>query len=329
MPQCSLTLLLTDVERHLPTDDAWPPLPALQMLLSKGLREILTADFSSCLFDLFHLHVETAHDHDRPLASLSALGDGLDVSSGWWLHADPVHLVADRDQLYLSASNALEVSQSEADELLAELNRLYGDDGWLFVAATPRRWYLRLPQPLALHTTPTATAMGRRVGEVLPQGDDALVWQRVMTEIQMLLHASPVNTRRTEQGLLAVNSLWFWGGGELPVAASASAWDRVVADDPLARGLALLHGVKEDTPESTTLAMTAAANRVLWQVTVESLELAELELFAPLLAMLQAGELAELVIVLPGLGRWHIERAALRRWWRRRKPLSSLLKISA
>jgi hypothetical protein len=163
---------------------------------------------------------------------------------------------------------------------------------------------------------------------VLPQGDDALVWQRTMTEIQMLLHASPVNARRSEKGLLAVNSLWFWGGGELPAAVSASGWDRVVADDPLARGLARLYGLETEAPAATALASAAGKKRVLWQTSLESLELAEQGLFAPLLAMLRAGELTELVIVLPGLGSWHIDRAALRRWWRRSKSLASLLQVA-
>lgn len=325
MALCSFTLVLSDVERHLQNEAVRPPLPALQTLLSKGQREQLPTDFSTDLFDLFQLKVEAACD--RPAASLGALGEGLNASNGWWLRADPVHMVADRDQLYLSASNTLGVSRGEAEELVAELNRLYADDGWQFTAATSGRCYLRLPQPLAMRTIPTAEAMGRRVGEVLPRGDDALLWQRAMTEMQMLLHASPVNTRRTQQGLLAVNGLWFWGGGALP-AAGESGWDRVVADDPLARGLARLHGIEADAPESTSLASAAAQNRVLWQVTVESLEQAEQALFSPLLAMLQAGELAELTIALPGLGRWRVDRAALRRWWRRRKPLSSLLQVT-
>jgi hypothetical protein len=315
--------LLSDVARHLPVDEDWPTMPALQGLLSKGTRETLPADFSSSLFELFPLQPEAARD--LPVAPLSALGDGLDASSGWWLRVDPVHMVADRDQLYLSASGVLGLSQGEADELVAEFNGLYADDGWQFVAATPRRWYLRLPQPLAMRTIPTGAAMGRRVGEVLPQGDDALYWQRVMTEIQMLLHASPVNTRRTEKGQLAVNSLWFWGGGKLPVATSESGWSRVVADEPLVMGLAQLHGIKADATGSTTLESVTEEAKVLWQATVESLETSEQALFAPLLAMLQAGKLVELVIVLPGFGRWHIDRAALRRWWRRRKSLASWL----
>jgi hypothetical protein len=325
MTQGSLTLLLSDVDRHLPDQADWPALPALQTLLSKGRREPLSTDLTSCLFDLFHLQAEA--ERDRPVAALGALGEGLDAAGGWWLRADPVHLVADRDQLYLSACSTLEVTRREADELVTELNRLYAEDGWQFIVATPEHWYLRLPRPLAMRTVPTAVAMGRRVGEVLPQGEDALVFQRAMTEIQMLLHASPVNTRRSEQGLLAVNSLWFWGGGELPLAGEP-AWNRVVADDPLARGLARLHGIEMETPATATLASVAGKPRVLWQANLESLERAEQELFAPLLAMLRSGELTELVIALPGLGRWCIDRAALRRWWHRRKSLSVLLLVA-
>ncbi len=286
----------------------------------------MPADLSASLFDLFHLRLE--EHRDWPVASLSALGDGLAASSGWWLRADPVHLVADRDQLYLSACHVLGVTQSEAEELVKELNRTYAADGWEFIAVTPQRWYLRLPQPLAMRTIPTSGAIGRRVGEVLPQGEDALVFQRAMTEIQMLLHTSLANTRRSEQGFLTINSLWFWGGGELPEAAGESAWDRIVADDPLLLGLARLHGVETATAAATPLRLGAGEAKVLWQADVTSLELAERELFAPLVAMLQSGELAELVLVLPGYGRWHIDRAALRRWWRRRKPLSALLQVS-
>lgn len=326
MTACSLTLLLSGVEKHLSDNADWPAMPAFQTLLSKGRREELPTDAASFLFTLFRL--QSGAEGDLPMAALSALGDGLDAASGWWLRADPVHMVADRDQLYLSACNALGVTRSEADELIAELNRLYEEDSWWFVAVAPQRWYLRLPQPLAMRTIPTTEAMGCRVGEVLPQGSDALLWQRSMTEMQMLLHASPVNARRDEQGFLTVNSLWFWGGGELPVVDSGSDWDRVVAEDPLVQGLARLHGILADAPSSTSFASVVGNQRVLFQVNIESLERNEQELFAPLLTKLQAGEVAELVIALPGLGQWHIDRAALRRWWRRRQPLSSLLQVS-
>lgn len=322
MTQRTVTLLLADIKRSLPLDGEWPTLPALQRLLSKGRHERLVTDFFATLFESLPIPFDSSGD--PPVAPLSAYGEGLAASAGWWLRVDPVHMVADRDQLYLSASSVLEVSEREVSTLMTELNSLYGEEGWQFVAATPRRWYLRLPQPLTMRTTPTSAAVGNRVGEVLPQGEDALYWQRVMTEIQMVLHVSPVNEWRRQEGMLEVNSLWFWGGGELPTAGGRSDYTRVITDDPLAKGLARLHGLPVERTDAFSIDEVESEN-ILWLGTVESAELLEQTLFAPLLAMIQAGKLDELMIMLPGLGRWRVDRAALRRWWRRTRPLATLL----
>jgi hypothetical protein len=328
----------------LASDMVWPEMPALQTLLSGGRREHASADHIATLFAYFGVPVEGPGD--LPVASLCALSHGLDAQGGWWLCVDPVHLLADRDQLYLSLYRELALSQPEADELVTELNKIYAEDGWLFVAATPQRWLLRLPQPLAFSTTPTEQALGQSVGAVLPRGKDAMAWQRVMTEVQMVLHSSPVNERRAGQGKTAVNGLWFWGGGSLGEAVIDSIWGHVIASDCLARGLARLHGVSVEEPSSTTLAtLSQAGSAVLWvddslqsplptAMPFEQLvEQLEGKRFTPLLAMVQSGELARLVIELPGVGRWMIDRAALSgwrgwpgRWWRRRRPLAELLK---
>ena len=306
----------------------WPELPALQTLLFKGKRERSPDDHIASLFGHFAMNVEGE-------AALCALSSELDAENGWWLCVDPVHLLADRDQLYLSAYRELALTQAEADELVAELNKVYAEDGWCFIAASPQRWLLRLPQPMVFTTTPTEQAIGQSVGAVLPQGKDAMAWQRVMTEVQMVLHASPVNDRRSEQGARAVNGLWFWGGGSLPESVTNCGWEHVIASNCLSRGLARLHGVTTEEPASNILTMLSqAGSNVLWvddslqsaMPTVELFEQLEGQLFAPLLAMLQGGELSQLVIEFPGVGRWVIERAALRRWWRRRKPLADLLK---
>jgi hypothetical protein len=336
MTRQSLTLLLPGIQPRLNNDMVWPELPALQMLLSKGKREPSPADHIASLFAHFSMTTMGAiSEGDLPVAPLCALSDELDAKSGWWLCVDPVHLLADRDQLYLSAYRELALTQSEADELVVELNKIYAEDGWLFIAASPQRWLLRLPQPLAISTTPTEQALGQSVGAVLPQGTDAMAWQRVMTEVQMVLHSSPVNERRAEQGARAVNGLWFWGGGSLPEPVTDCGWGHVIAGDGLSRGLARLHGVSMEEPSSTTLStLSQAGPRVLWvddslqspMPTAELFEQLERKLFAPLLAMVQVGELSQLVFEFPGLGRWTIDRTVLRRWWRRRKPLAELLK---
>jgi hypothetical protein len=305
-------------------------MPALQTLLSRGQREFSPADDLTTLCALFG--VAGGKEDELPVAALYALGAGLEAQSGWWLCADPVHLLADRDQLILSAHRELALTQAEADALVAELNHLYAGDGWQFIALSPQRWLLRLPEPLAMRTTPTELALGCRLGEVLPRGADAMGWQRVMTEAQMLLHTSPVNARRAEEGRLAVNGLWFWGGGGLPATGrGGGGWTRVIGDDALLRGLARLNGLEAEAASAPAPlsdgGRTLRVESMLSPAVKEGgLEPLEQQCFAPLLAQLQEGSLSELVLVLPGVGRWTINRAALRRWWRWRKPLDLLLK---
>lgn len=314
-------LLLSGLDGSPPGKGRWPALPAMQQLLSKGDPLPFERDPFAAMFGAFSLATDGAQD--RPVAPLRALGDGLDAGSGWWLCVDPVHLVADRDQLYLSAAESLAVSRDEADELVQGLNHLFSEAGWRFHAPEPGRWYLQLPAPLAMQTVPTHEAMGCRVGDVLPRGEDALQWQRSMTEIQMWLHASAVNARRTAAGALPLNSLWCWGGGSLPAASAEVAWGRVVAEEPLLRGLGRLHQLAvEPLPLEQAVAQ---ARPVLWQERVTSLEAAEERRFVPLLAMLREGLAEELRIEIAGIGCWKVTRAALRRWWRRRRPLGRVL----
>jgi len=64
----------------------------------------------------------------------------------------------------------------------------------------------------------------------------------LMNEAQMLLHEHPVNAGREARGELALNSIWFWGGGVID-ASKARPFSTVVGDDPLTRGLALAAGI--------------------------------------------------------------------------------------
>ena len=44
-----------------------------------------------------------------------------------------------------------------------------------------------------------------------------------LNELQMLLHAHPVNQAREARGELSVNSLWLWGGGHRPAPCAIAA----------------------------------------------------------------------------------------------------------
>lgn len=325
---CSLTLHLASLAACADESAGGPPLPALQTLLSKGTRGPCAADGEAGL--LAHFALEGGEAGERALAALCALGAGLGAAEGYWLRVDPVHLEAGRDEIFLSYQHELELQQAEADELLAALNRVYAEDGWHFSVLSPQHWLLQLPRPVAMQTSPTALVIGHAVRDWLPRGEDAMDWQRVMNEVEMLLHASEVNARRGERGALAVNGLWFWGGGSLPAPGAGGGWAAVVADDYLARGLARLHGLEVQGATKVELErLLQSGGRVLWvessPPSYEACQHLERQCFAPLLEHLGRGELAELVIEVPGLGRWTLEPKALRRWWRRSKPLKRLL----
>ena len=50
----------------------------------------------------------------------------------------------------------------------------------------------------------------------MEQSKQKLPWYRLINEIQMFMHGHEINQKRLENGLLPINSLWCWGGGQLP-----------------------------------------------------------------------------------------------------------------
>jgi hypothetical protein len=71
---------------------------------------------------------------------------------------------------------------------------------------TPWEWTL-MAMP-ALKTFPLKKAMHQELRPFLPSGKDAARWNRWMTEVQMVLHAHPVNQQREALGKKTVNWMW-------------------------------------------------------------------------------------------------------------------------
>lgn len=258
------------------------------------------------------------------------LAEGVEPRRDYWLHADPVHLGLQRTGL--TVSDLFELDGDEADALVASLNAHFVADGLEFFAPHPRRWYGKSARPI-----PPARSLAEARGgpaEHNPFPGDGGHWQRTLSEIQMLLHAHPVNAARQERGALPVNSLWLWGGGTLETP-SARPFAAVLADDPLARGLHLAAG-GEPQPLSGTLPAGGAT-----LVVEESLRLPaaygdfaawrdalwgmEARWFAPLLHALERSEIAALALHFPDSGlRLDIRGGDLWKVWRRR-PLNKLI----
>lgn len=312
-------------------------LGAVETLLSRARRVPVGHEFATpedLCFGAFGYRRAAAADW--PAAAVTRRGDLGDAAGGWYLRADPVHLKADMRDLVLFDGEFFELGLNEARELAGIVAGHFADHGWQIEVPHPLRWYLRLKQTPVIITTPLSAARLQPVNPHLPAGEDGASWRACMNEIQMLLHACPVNEARESRGEAAINSLWFWGGGALPDALPAG-YSSVYADTALAAGLGALAGIpsrplpaggapgilRASAGASVLAVMEAgygpARGRDVdaWRRFMAGLEQ---NWFGPLKAALDTGELAALTVVSDCPVRFEVRPA---HWWQRlRRPRS-------
>lgn len=248
-----------------------------------------------------------------PAGALSLLGAGAAPGDAVWARADPVHMRVMRDRVVLAPADSLALRLEEAAALCQAVNRHFA--GAIELRALgPARWCARLDREIELGDEPALAAAGH---EATPGAADAL-----LTEIQMLFHAHPVNEAREARGEPPVNSVWLWGAGRLPHPAE-SRWQSVTSDDPLALGLARLSRRAARAPArdaATWLSQSPEDGRHL--VVLEPGESLERDWFAPLATALRADRIGMISLHVPDAGlSFETVRGDLRRFWRRPKPL--------
>ena len=320
----------------------WPPAPqaqlrlaGLELLLARGERE--ASEPGSLDTMLFRALGASVPSGDLPVAAVTRILDMGVVDSEWWFRADPVHLVARRDGLVLVPGGLLDLPLDEAQRLCEELGQHYEAEGWLLRAPHPWRWYLRPPRVPDVQTTPLALAVGHDVHACLPTGNEARSWHTLLNEMQILLHAARVNAEREQRGAPSINSLWFWGGGRVP-RVTASDFDFLWTDEVVAQGLSRLSGIPtQSLPEGfEAWRDSASPGRHLIvlgsphqaaQDDAEagwSVRLADLEnrWFRPLTDAVCSGTIAQLTLTTDQGLVCRATGRQLRRWWRRRRPLS-------
>lgn len=316
---------------HASADPDSPIVPALRTLIGRSdAGESRCDDEQAWVCEQFGVPRQA----DWPSAPIALFGAGMTPGEDFWLSADPVHLQLHRDQLILLAPETLSITDAEAVSLCAALNRHFAADDFTFLAPQPHRWYLKTAQPARIHTSGLSRAIGHDVNRMLPEGEDRMAWHRIFNEVQMLLHAHPVNEEREQRGALPINSLWFSGGGTLPRASTS--FQAVIGSSALVHGLSKLTEIPFTATEQGIPAIgandvlielrdTATASMRLdpagWKDALENLERLW---FAPLAGMLSKGRIRRLVIATVANGRsyqWSVNRMNLWRWWR---PAASL-----
>ena len=315
-------LLPSDIPRHA---YGGLSLPALEKLLARSVRTtspVTTVEDFLC-----------DHFAAESVAPVRAAADGLDVSSGFWLCADPVHLQLQQSQVVLQPDVPCTVE--EGAELCATLNAHFSDEELVFHAPHPQRWYVRCAEPSTVTMTPLRVAAWRDVKAYQPQGEDALRWRRVSNEMQMLLHGHSVNQAREARGLPAINSLWLWGGG--CTGALHPAFDVVGGNDVLSVACARVAGVAAAATLQELVGgkgenglWVCAAPNAAWQrgdiyTWREALQSIERDVALPALQALQAGHVQTVtleVLLESATLRFELGRAGLWKVWRSRHTLA-------
>jgi len=299
-----------------------PRAAALELLLARGRRTGADAATPEAwLFEGFGARQHAA-------GAFSLLGAGGEPGEASWARADPVHLRLLRDRVVVMPAEALPLSPEEAGSLAVHLAAIAE-----VRVLSPRRWSVRLPGGAVAGAKPAIEA----AGEPAPIARDS---DRLLTEIQMSLHAHPVNEAREARGQPPVNSLWLWGGGPLE-RLEECPWQSVLADDPLPLGLARAAGARQMAlPQHAAAWLSRAAEDGRHLIVLdalrapaalsaeddvrEALERLERDWFAPLLCALRDGRVGMVTIHVPdgeAASSFETARGDLRRFWRRPRAL--------
>ncbi|BCK87428.1 hypothetical protein MIZ01_1206 [Sideroxyarcus emersonii] len=298
--------------------------PVLERLLSRaGVRASATGTLEDRFCAAFGV---------QAVAPVRAAADGLETGGSYWLCADPVNLQLQHAQVML-----LDVvpGPDEANALCASLNEHFTGMGLRFSAPHPQRWYVQLEAEPQMTTSPLRLAAGSDAKLHQPQGTDALGWQRIATEVQMLLYAHPVNRAREARGEMMVGSLWFWGGGR--ARPPVQVFDAVGGDGELVGMFARVAGIPR--PASLQAMFAGDGKSGLWACGMpdaamrrgdvyawrEAVQQVEREQAQPLLQALQAGRLRRLtleVICEQVVQRFELERGDAWKLWRAARSLA-------
>jgi hypothetical protein len=304
-----------------------PDLSAVQWLASRGRRAAGSVpDWRAWLLSQFGPGAEPLRRCPAgPAVRALAIGRR---DEGCWACADPVHLVTGLDHLRLAPLADLGLVSSEAQALCDSIAAELAQSGYVLHFSQQGPWLLECPTEIECESVEPADAEGHDLRDCLPTGRDGRAVRKLMNEFQMLLHEHPVNARRVDRGLAAVNALWLWGFGQAQAVEPVHS-PMLATDDSWLQGLWKLHGgsglplamAKQTLATADTLLVAATEN-----VADAEAQLAQWDtaLAEPLAAALRQGRVHSASLLLGDVP-YSVERAARHAFWRRRRRWPELL----
>jgi hypothetical protein len=152
-------------------------------------------------------------DGRLPWAARQAQADGIEVADHAWGLLTPVHQHVGTEQVSLIDPSQLQLDDATSRALWEAVRDLFDSEGFTTAWGAPLRWYVAHPLLDGLATVSLDRVIGRNVDAWLPDQPQARLLRRLQMEVQMMLHALPLNEAREQRGLGAVNATWLSGCG--------------------------------------------------------------------------------------------------------------------
>ena len=270
------------------------------------------------------------------------------VAQTAWL-AMPLHLIASLTSVHLDRRSLLRLSSAEAEGFATDFNQTFRDPdpaSSLRLHPLPSgEFLLEAPASFEATTTEPARALVEGLESALPRGPRATTFKRLGAELEMWLHAQPLNDARQRRGELPVSTLWLWGGGPIsgPLSAagpvqvqtsSAQTAPQVIAfgNDPYLAGLASLSGATTRKLPDSLVDATGQAPRVLlvaemtpllhanpqWTV-IDAVADIDRRFISPALVCLNDRRFEKVTLIANNL-QVHLRRNDRLQFWRPRQP---------
>ncbi|GKS68216.1 hypothetical protein W03_02200 [Nitrosomonas sp. PY1] len=319
-------------------------LSGLEKILSKSEKSIYPSEtLEAWLCKSFHVDKQKC---DWPIAPIMVQNDSMNSilpNSDFWMRADPVHLRIEQNHIMLADSQIFKISKEESQQFVQTINRCLNNERVLILPLQSDRWYLRCSEAPELETFLLSDVTCRNINDHLPIGNQSVVWHKIFNEIQMILHDHPMNQARESRGELAINSVWFWGGGVMPEARIESIFSHAWGNHEFLRALAFYSNAAwKEVPmngEDFLQNITAGDHLIIldalygkaqyrdaygWR---ESLKKMEIDWFTPLYSALEAKKINQLILTTLDstvTRSFFITTSDLWKFWRKIKPMASL-----
>jgi hypothetical protein len=344
-PVRELVIVIADLylprERGSPSGDGFHDIPGIECVARFGARAPLPRGWRNWLLaTIGRTDLEEVAPACIAAAALETGGDAAAtaehrLAAGTRWIATAVHVRAGLTHAHLDPRGLLRLAPAEQGALAADFAGHFGSAHHTLIPLPSGEFLLGTLGLTPCATEEPARHAGGVLEQLMPSGPAAAPLRRLLAEIEMWLHAQPLNEARSARGEAPVTALWPWGAtGRIVQPEQRALCGHLVAfgRDAWLEGLWRLQGeVCRPVPQHLEEVLAAGASVAVLTLELRgqlrderdtvSAALSRLDerFIAPALQRLRRGALTGVTVVLNDT-RVRVGRGSLRRFWHRPVP---------